>query len=393
MWLRSQGVVALLAAVTLVGCGSDESDPGPVPEPRPPVSAEPLADVAGRGAEITVRLLAGGFDRPTGLVQEPGRNGRILVLERPGTARWLDGPAPAAGPPFVDLTQVTASEDEQGLVGLAFLDGGRRVVIHRTDLEGSTDVSVYPVRDGRVDTTAGRRLLTVEQPYGNHNGGQIAIDPQGRVLVGIGDGGSAFDPRRNGQNLDTKLGKLLRWDPQHPQAGWKTVAYGLRNPWRLTFDEQTDELWIADAGRQVDKTVVEEIDRVAARELDEPEPLNFGWSALEGTRRLQGRDLNPKGRLVWPVASYGRHSGCLVIGGTVPRRSRLADLAGRYVFGDACTGRVWSVPAAGRIGSLRREPVIVPEQSGWLHDRSGRILVTDDNGLVSELVRGIPGRR
>src|SRR5690606_13417655 len=119
-------------------------------------------------------------------------------------------------------------------------------------------------------------------------------------------------------------------------------------------------------------TVVEEVNRLPPAALEEAEPVNFGWSALEGSRRLPGRDLDPRGRLVWPVASYGRDSGCLDIGGTVPRRTRLADLDGRYVFGDGCSGRVWSVPTRGRIGELRREPVVIPELSAWLHDRDGR---------------------
>ncbi|WP_320668926.1 PQQ-dependent sugar dehydrogenase [Patulibacter defluvii] len=381
--------VLLTVAVALSGCGGDET--ADAARDRAPKGAGPTRQVAATTG-VQARPLARGFRAVTGLVSEPGRRGRTLVLEQVGTARWLDGDGPAAGAPFLDLRPIVKFGGEQGLLGLAFLPrrGGQpqRVAVHHSDRDGNTRVALYALRGGRVDPTSGRTILQVEQPYANHNGGAIVTGRDGRLYLGLGDGGSAFDPRQNGQDLKSQLGKLLRYDPAAARPRWQIVAYGLRNPWRTSVDPRTGDLWIGDVGEQT----LEEIDRLPyARTQRFDPPTNFGWAAFEGSRRQQGKDLNPAGRLTWPVASYAHRGGaCSVTGGVVVRRGdgRSATpraLADRYVFGDFCNGVTWSVAADGRHHPMRREPAKVPRQSAYLQDARGRVLVGTVGGQVLEL--------
>lgn len=382
--------VLLTIAIAVAGCGDDA--PADAARTKPPKGAGPTRQVAATTG-VDAHVLARGFRQVTGLVREPGRRGRTLVLEQAGTARWLDGDGPAAGAPFLDLRSVTKSGGEQGLLGLAFLPrtgtrGPQRVVVHRTGLDGDTQVAIYEVRDGRVAPTTAKVILDVEQPYANHNGGAIVVGRDGRLYVGLGDGGSAFDPRDNGQNLKTQLGKLLRYDLDADRPRWRIAAYGLRNPWQVSVDQRTGDIWIGDVGEQT----IEEIDRLSYRRTqDVAPPVNFGWSAFEGTRRQPGKDLDESGPLAWPIASYTHANGCSVTGGVVVRRPRGGGSAApralldRYVFGDYCSGRTWSVPADGRRHPMRREPARVPHQSAYLQDASGRVLVGTTGGQVLEL--------
>lgn len=393
-----RGLVAAAAAVAVAGCGGGD-DAGEPPRPRPPVSAQLSPQRVTVRATVVRRRVAGGFDRPVALVREPGRRGRTLVLEQAGTARWLDGTGPAAGAPFLDLRSTLKVGEEQGLMGLAFVtgpDGERRVVVHATNLDGDTSVVSYALRDGRVDPLSARLVLTVAQPYANHNGGAVVVGPDGRVYLGLGDGGSAYDPRQQAQDLDSKLGKVLRWDPRARRPRIETVAFGLRNPWRLAFDRRTGALWVADAGRDSAEQQTEEIDRVpAARLRDADPPVNFGWAAFEGARDQRNRRLTAGSPLEWPVASYTQRDGCSAVGGVALRGDdapRARALRDRYVFGDVCSGMIWSVPAdAGPGVTMRREGERLPLQTSYLVDRDGRLLVSVLNGAIWEL-RDAPPR-
>lgn len=379
----------LAAAVVLAGCGGGDDEPA---RPVPPSDAGLSPQRVLERPALRRTVLARGFGRATGLVREPGPRGRVLVLEQTGVARWLDGSGPASGPPFLDLRGAISTKDEQGLLGLAFVPTpgggpGDRVIVHFSDPDGATSVARYRVREGRVDPSSAESLLRVEQPYANHNGGELAIGPDGRLYLGLGDGGSAFDPRQKAQDPSSQLGKILSTDPTAATPRWRQVALGLRNPWRLRFDPRTGDLWVADAGRDSAEAQTEEIDRIPAAALRGDRPVNLGWAAFEGTRSQSNRRLAPDTEVLWPVASYTQRDGCNAVGGPVVRGGDdVAVLRDRYVFGDTCSGIVWSIPADAPQGvELRREGVLVPQQTSYLQDRRGRLLVSALDGTVSRL--------
>jgi glucose/arabinose dehydrogenase len=239
--------------------------------------------------------------------------------------------------------------------------------------------------DGTVAPKAVRQLLAVDQPEENHNGGQLAFGPDGRLYLGLGDGGGAFDPRATAQDPDSRLGKILATSVDGP-ARWQTILTGLRNPWRFSFDPALGELWIGDVGQDA----VEEIDRVLL-ESDEP-PKNLGWSAFEGDRRLEGHDLDGAGELVWPVATYDHNPGCSVTGGVVYGGGALPQLVGRYVYGDFCSGALWSLrptPGSGA-ADVRRERATVPQLTHIGTDADGELLLASGAGA---LYRAVPPAR
>lgn len=396
---RSSWSVLLAAgALLLAGCGEEAAGVASSPTtttagplPRPPASAAPQPERRS-SARLRAPAVARGFRRPVGVAVEPAGRRRTLVIEQPGTARWLTGRRVARGRAFLDVRRITMNAGERGLLSVAFVPGyprDPRVVVHHSTKQGQGDTRVFvaPVRAGRVDVAAGRELLRERQPYENHKGGPLAFDRRGRLLLGLGDGGSAFDPRQHGQSARTRLAKILRTDGPLTDAAprWDTVAYGARNPWRFSIDAPTGDLWIADVGQDI----VEEIDRLGPEQLDAPQPANLGWSVFEGTVPLSGgrRRLDGRGPLVWPVASYRHARGrCSVTGGVVARGPGAPRaLRERYVFGDFCTGEVWSIPSKGPVTALRRERPIVRGLTSIAADARGRLLATTITGEVHAL--------
>ncbi|MEV4422298.1 PQQ-dependent sugar dehydrogenase [Patulibacter sp. NPDC049589] len=382
----------LAAALVLTGCGGDDGDEPA--RPVPPIDAQLSPQRVLASPTLTATPVAQGFVRASGLVREPGADGRVLVLEQRGTARWLDGAGPAAGPPFLDLRGRVSTKDEQGLLGLAFVPGadgtpGGRVIVHFNDLDGKTQIVRYPVVDGRVAVASPEPLLAVDQPYANHNGGEPVLGPDGRLYVGLGDGGSAYDPRQKAQDPDSELGKILSTDPTAAKPRWRQVAIGLRNPWRLSFDARTGDLWVADSGKDSAEQQTEEIDRIPAARLRRASTVNLGWAAYEGARVQANRRLTRGLPLIWPVASYPQRDGCNAVGGLAVRgkaAEALPILRDRYVFGDTCSGIVWSIPADARSGvEMRREGVLVRGQTGYLVDGRDRLLVSSTDGRIQRL--------
>jgi len=366
----------LAIAAALGACGEDR-----------PADIEPLkaATETGQARHFDVRERAGGFERPTWVGVAPGDRGALWVLEQPGRLVRAVGDRRAT---VVDLTGEVALGPEQGLLGIAFAPGFVRsgtFYLHWSDRAGDTRVAEFELTSRRPPRARPvRELLFVDQPEENHNGGQLAFGPDGRLYLGLGDGGGAFDPSDNGQNLDSKLGKILATDVSAARPRWEVVAYGLRNPWRFSFHPALDEIWIADVGQDE----VEEIDRMAI-ERDEP-PKNFGWPAFEGTRRIQDRDLDETGELVWPVASYDTgEDGCAVIGGVVYSGMDLDSLNGRYVYGDYCSGLLWTLAPTpdGRARDVRREEARVPQLTHIGTDERGELLFASGTGNVYEAVR------
>jgi glucose/arabinose dehydrogenase len=332
---------------------------------------------------VRLRLVqeASGLDGPTGVELRPGEPDRLYVTEQAGRVRVVER-GRVRPEPFLDLRDRVLSGGERGLLGLAFAPDHRRsgfLYVHYTNKGGDTRVVRYRARGGRVDPRSARTLLRVRQPYENHKGGQLAFDRRGRLLLGLGDGGSAFDPERRGQDLGTPLGKILRLDPDEVRSGWETIAYGLRNPWRFSFDRATGDLWIADVGQDRQ----EEVDVLPAGER---RLANFGWSVFEGNFRHSRQALNPRGRHLRPVVAYDRREGCSVTGGFVYRGRAIPALRGRYLYGDLCSGSIWSLRLRpGRGADVRRERVKLPLVTSFAEDTAGELHAVTHDGRVLAL--------
>lgn len=368
-------VVAAVAGVALWlgwgGVAGDDVDP------------LPAAAESGTAQSFDVRQIAAGLNRPTYVGVAPGDRQALWVLEQPGRVVRLRGPRRTT---MLDITAQVTTGSEQGLLGIAFhpdFASNRRLYLHWSDERGDTRVAEFRSRGGRLDPEPTRELLHIEQPEENHNGGQIAFGPDGRLYLGLGDGGGAFDPDQRAQDLDDRLGKLLSAHVDAPRPDWRVVLTGLRNPWRFSFDLALGEVWIGDVGQDE----IEEVNRVLL-EPDEP-PKNLGWSAFEGDRETDGdHRLDRTGELIWPVAAYTHDDGCSVIGGFVYRGTKLRRLQGRYLYGDFCSGALWSLKGTpeGRATDVRRERATVPQLTHIGQDAAGEPLLASAGGAVYRAV-------
>ena len=319
-----------------------------------------------------------GLDSPVDVVSTPSEPGRLYVVEQRGTIRVVE--RRRVRPGFVlDLRGGVTEGNEQGLLGLAFDPGyakNRFLYVNYTDLDGDTRVVRYRTKGLRAVPSSRVELLRVDQPYSNHNGGNLVFGPDGFLYVGLGDGGSAGDPHGNAQNTRTLLGKMLRLDPRRPHAAPTLVALGLRNPWRYSFDRLTGDLYIGDVGQNA----VEEVDYAPARS---PGLENYGWNLYEGSQRYSERELGA-GRLVFPVYEYRQEEGgCSVVGGFVYRGRARPSEQGRYVFGDYCSGLIWSFRIRnGAASSVRREPFRVPSLTSFGEDAAGEIYAASRDGAI-----------
>jgi glucose/arabinose dehydrogenase len=327
--------------------------------------------------------------------------GRLYVAEQAGVIRVVEGGA-LAPDPFLDIRDLVRSGGERGLLGLAFppdYAASGRFYVYFTDTNGTGTLARYrrsadPVR---ADPGSARVLMTVRQPYANHNGGQLAFGPDGLLYWGLGDGGSGGDPQGNGQSPATLLGSILRLDvsgdgaepaPGNPflnnPAGRPEVwAFGLRNPWRFSFDRATGDLYIADVGQNA----FEEIDMQPA---GTPGGVNYGWNVMEGDHCYRpARDCDRSG-LTLPIVSYphDRAWGNSVTGGYVYRGTALAQFRGAYLFSDFGSGRLWAA-RRGEGGSWGVEHVLDSgvNVSSMAETEGGELLVLDyGGGRLLELV-------
>jgi glucose/arabinose dehydrogenase len=327
-------------------------------------------------AAITLGLVtvASGLAKPVALANAGDGSGRLFVVEQEGRIRMITRSGALVGTPFLDIHGRVSCCGEQGLLGLAFhpsYKSNGRFYVSYTDADGALVVGEHrrtSTNANRASSTE-RRIIRIPHPgYGNHNGGQIAFGPDGYLYIGTGDGGGGGDPDENGQSRRTLLGKILRIAPNvtsatpayripstNPWARSTTIrreiwAYGLRNPWRFSFDRSTGSLWIADVGQ----SEYEEINR-ASRSAGGGRGANFGWDQYEAYQCFEG-PCTSTGK-TFPLAAYAHGlNGCSVTGGYVYRGTRHPALAGRYLFGDYCSGRIWSVTAG---GSARQKPVLL----------------------------------
>lgn len=318
----------------------------PTATPTPP-DVQALPDPSG----YQWREVAGGFSQPLAVAH--AGDDRLFVVEQRGMI-WVVQNDLRLPDPFLDIRdRVFDAAFEQGLLGLAFhpdYPSNGAFFVNYTGVGGNTVVSRFStsLEGGQADPASEQVLLRIDQPYGNHNGGNLAFGPDGYLYIGTGDGGSANDPLGNGQNLNTLLGKLLRIDvdggnpyaipPDNPFAGGggapEIWAYGLRNPWRFSFDRLNGDLYIGDVGQNN----WEEVDYLPA---GAPAGANFGWKLREGTHPFAGQQTEG---LVDPIAEYANAGrNCSVTGGIVVRASQLPEWNGVYLYGDYCSGQVWGL--------------------------------------------------
>lgn len=339
-------VVLALVLVLATGCGDDEetsgSDPNGATDPavdgdtNDPDDPDAPEVPAVRGTQVA------DLDEPIALLPRPGDD-RLWVAERAGTVRRLEKTADGAlepdGDPVLDLTDMTTTDAERGLLGMAFSPDGAVLYVSHTDPDGDSVVAVYDIVDHEIDPDSREVLLTQEQPFANHNGGHVVTTPDGSLWLGLGDGGSADDPENRAQDPDTILGKLVRVDTSGDEEH-EIVASGLRNPWRFSFDAD-GSIWIADVGQNQ----VEEINHVPAADI---QGANFGWSGYEGDQPyLEGDGRRPDDPTM-PVFTYAREDGnCSVTGGFTYVGDRVPALRGAYLFTDYCNGRVRALTDAG----------------------------------------------
>ena len=310
---------------------------------------------------LAVERMVTGLSDPLLVTGRPG-DVRLYVVLKGGQIRILNG-ASLVPTPFLDISGLVSRGGEQGLLGLAFHPQHATnglFYVNYTDRSGNTRVVEYRAGSSTADPATARPLLSIPQPDDNHNGGHLAFGPDGMLYIATGDGGGSGDPRDNAQNPANLLGGVLRIgvaptpgaaytipadNPSFGASGRRELwAIGLRNPWRYSFDPATGNLWIGDVGQNE----IEEINRVSPTEGS---GANFGWNRFEGTTTFDGRPLGP-GTLRPPVAQYS-HAGenCSVTGGYVYRGRRAPALLARYVYGDFCSGRIWTVAADGPAGT------------------------------------------
>ncbi len=333
------------------------------------------------------QMIISGLQRPVDL-QADG-SGRLFVIEKPGRIRILkDGQL--LDQPFLDITDRVGSKgNEQGLLGLAFhpqyAENGR-FFVNYTNNDGDTVLARFQVSTdpNSADPNTELRLLGVDQPFANHNGGVLAFGPDGYLYAGLGDGGSAGDPRGNGQNTNTLLGKILRMDvdstepyvvPSDNPFGNEIWAYGLRNPWRLSFDKVTGDLYIGDVGQGA----WEEIDFLAAGSAG---GANFGWDFREGAHDYEGG--GPEG-LIDPVAEYSHpEGGCSVTGGYVYRGS-MPEWNGIYLYGDYCTGIIWGLIRSNDGWQKQLLFDVDVTITSFGQDEAGEVYLVSDTGTIYRL--------
>jgi glucose/arabinose dehydrogenase len=360
-----------------------EDDPGPdAADPESP--AEPDLSVALRLTDVA------SMEAPT--AGDVGPDGVLYLTERAGTVHPLT--ADGLGEAVLDISDETTTDGERGLLGIAFAEDGRELYLSSTDLDGDTVIAAVPLDAEGVPLPDERRtLLTVEQPFANHNGGNIVVGPDGMLYIGLGDGGGGGDPVEAGQDLGTRLGALLRIDPSaadpygvpsdnpfvdDADARDEIWAYGLRNPWRFSFDAATDQLYIADVGQDAR----EEINWVAA---GEGAGANFGWNLMEGTLGFAGDEPEDH---VPPVHEYETRGpqGCSITGGYVYRGSAIPELVGAYLYSDFCEATLYAIVVEdGEVVDEGDLSVGGEQIVSFAQDADGELYLLDFGGAVRRI--------
>jgi glucose/arabinose dehydrogenase len=357
-------------------------------------TAAPAASVVTSvDGKVALKLVNGDVRQPVFVTNAGDGSRRLFVVEKGGTIAILSN-GQRAQQPFLDITPlVQSSGSEQGLLGLAFhpdYKNNGRFFVYYTARNGDNTLARYQVSSdpNRADAATGVVLFAQADPAPNHNGGMLAFGPDKYLYVGLGDGGAAGDPWGNGQNRNALLGKLLRLDvdkgdpygipadnpwPSGGDARPEVWAYGLRNPWRFSFDRATGDLYIADVGQNQ----YEEIDFQPA---GTPGGRNYGWNTREGLHCYRGETCASDG-MTDPVAEYSHDLGCSITGGYVYRGAAIAALQGAYIYGDYCSGRIWTLQQGTPNSWTQHDLMKTPYGfSSFGEDEAGELYLTDIGG-------------
>jgi glucose/arabinose dehydrogenase len=374
----------------LSGCGGAAGSSSPMPQAASPQSSQ-----------VALGTVATGLNTPVDLQQPKDGSGRLFVVEKAGAIRIIQNGTvqPSA---FLDITnKVDSSSGEMGLLGLAFHPNyaqNRRFFVHydrRVNGQVQSAIAEYLTSasdPNHADPATERILLTVNQPFDNHKGGQIAFGPDGFLYVALGDGGSEGDPMGNGQNRNTLLGKILRIDvdasaggkpyaipPDNPFVSGNGLpeiwAYGLRNPWRFAFERATGRLFAGDVGGDLR----EEVDIIQRGG-------NYGWNIMEGTQCLNPPSGCNRNGLILPISEYDHTEGNAIIGGYVYAGTSIPSLQQAYVFGDLGTGKIWTL-RENPPGTWTRTLLLTADTqlSSFGQDQAGEVYVLTLNGNVLRL--------
>jgi glucose/arabinose dehydrogenase len=386
------------SGLSLPAAGGDGAGGGAEPGGQAPTGDQPWPEQALSLAPVV------SMSQPIALTARPGSDD-LWVLERDGRVRLVERTVEGdveqirlLTEPVLDIGDKVGTDGEGGLLGLAFSAGGEQLYLHYTDGNGDTVVSELQMGATTADAGSERVLLQVDQPYANHNGGDLKLGPDGLLYIGLGDGGSANDPEGHGQDTTTLLGTLLRLDPTPSGGAQYTIPagnpfagdgperpeiwlWGARNPWRFSFDKTTGDLWIGDVGQGE----WEEVDRLpSVAGFDAGRGANLGWDRMEGSHEFEGD--NPAGAIL-PVHEYSHEEGCSITGGYVYRGTSISELQGSYLFADYCAEglraiqldgdavideRTWDLPAGG--------------VQSFGQDGDGELFVLLESGPVLKLV-------
>jgi glucose/arabinose dehydrogenase len=393
-------VPAATVTITIPGTATITPKPAlPTSTPSPLSPTFTAAPLFPKSTAFHWKLLASGLYKPNTITNAGDGSGRLFIIEQDGRVRIIkhDQLQRVA---FLDIRdRVDASSLERGLLGMAFhpyYQENGFFYVNYTDKNGNTIISRFSVSANTdlADPASEKILLSIDQPYANHNGGCLVFGLDGYLYIGTGDGGSSGDPQDYAQSLDSLLGKLLRIDvdhgdpyaipPDNPFANGggrpEILDYGLRNPWRFSFDRQTGDLYIGDVGQEN----YEEINFLPGGYTV---LYNLGWNYREGLHAYSNRVFPGKIPYIDPVLEYDHTQGCAVIGGVVYRGQALAELTGIYLFGDYCQGRIWGLRQANGqwlSAQLFRTSYAV---TAFGEDEQGEVYLADLNGNVLRLER------